>query len=314
MPTVSSPKRQTKPFVLTERMEKILRAVHFYRYMTALDVAHLLYSPSSLTHVRSVLSALSGQEDFKANQYLFRFQLPTTGSGTKEKVFTLGWKGRNFLDSEIGLAVDWHFRPHKVKHLSHGQILHNLVLTRFLVAASYFAKCNPDFKLTQIRTCYELAKIAPTVTLTTKGGNESVKVIPDTWLLFERLTGNTHDAYFPVLLEIDRGREYQQKFKSHVRGRIDFIKKGGGYSQVFGQPAVTIAYVTTGERPEYREARRIAMCRWTQEVLEELKKDKWASVFRFHSLSFEEIYTSRIFEEPVWFRPDSNQPVRLFTP
>jgi hypothetical protein len=162
----------------------------------------------------------------------------------------------------------------KVKHLSYGQVLHNLLLTRFLVAAHTWARSAPDFNLTQTRTCYELSKISPTVILNKDGREENLKVIPDSWLLFERVKGAEHKCFFPILLEIDRGREYQQKFKSHVRSRIEFIKKGGAYTQVFGQSAVTIAYVTTGERPEYRETRRAAMCSWTQEVLAEQKKEK----------------------------------------
>jgi hypothetical protein len=34
-----------KPFILTPRIEEILRTVHFYRYMTALDITYLLFSP-----------------------------------------------------------------------------------------------------------------------------------------------------------------------------------------------------------------------------------------------------------------------------
>jgi hypothetical protein len=36
-----------KPVVLTRGFEDILRAVNFYRYMTALDVSYLLYSLGS---------------------------------------------------------------------------------------------------------------------------------------------------------------------------------------------------------------------------------------------------------------------------
>ena len=38
-------RREEQPYILGRRGEEILRSVHFYRYMAALDVAHLLFSP-----------------------------------------------------------------------------------------------------------------------------------------------------------------------------------------------------------------------------------------------------------------------------
>src|SRR5213080_2389892 len=122
-----------KPFILTRRMEEILKIIHFYRYMTALDVTYLLYSPSSRAFVRKILAPLAGGADFKPNQYLYRFKLPHTSTGNTERVYTLGHRGRDFLVSQ-GIPVDWHFQPFKAKNLSYNQIVHDLVLTRFCVA------------------------------------------------------------------------------------------------------------------------------------------------------------------------------------
>jgi hypothetical protein len=76
---------------------------------------------------------------------------------------------------------------------------------------------------------------------------------------------------------------------------------------------VMIAYATTGQKPEYRETRRAAMCAWTQEVLAELHRENWASIFRFHSLCLDTIYETPFFESPVWYRPDMQTPMLLFT-
>jgi hypothetical protein len=112
-------------------------------------------------------------------------------------------------------------------------------------------------------------------------------------------------------LEIDRGTEYQQKFKQHVRARIEFIRSGK-YIELFGTEAVTVAYLTTGERPEYRETRRKAMCGWTQEVLVEQKREKWTSVFRFCALSLDEVYMTPLFESREWYLPGEQNPISLF--
>ncbi|MDQ3960563.1 MAG: hypothetical protein M3255_09925, partial [Pseudomonadota bacterium] len=116
-----------KPLIITKPIEVILRAIHFYRFMTALDVAHLLYSPSSLTYVRSLLTSLAGGADFKNAQFLLRIPLPIQSIGGITRIFTLGSKGREFL-AEMGLPVDWYYRPAKLKYLSHSQALHSLLL------------------------------------------------------------------------------------------------------------------------------------------------------------------------------------------
>jgi hypothetical protein len=56
------------------------------------------------------------------------------------------------------------------------------------------------------------------------------------------------------------------------------------------------------------------MCNWAVEVLTELHKEAWASIFRFCSFLLEDIYDTNLFEAPVWYRPDSPTPVPLFTP
>jgi len=144
---VKSPRKQSikqKHVILTKRMEEIPRAVYFYRYITAIDVAHLFFSAKSLTHVREILNIFCGGEDDKRGQYLYRFSLPSVKAGNTTKVYTLGSRGRDFLETELGLAADWYFRPDKVKHLSFGQLIHNLILTRFLVAARSFCVFSPE--------------------------------------------------------------------------------------------------------------------------------------------------------------------------
>ena len=63
---------------------------------------------------------------------------------------------------ELGLSVDWYFRPHKLKFLSYSYVLHNLILTRFLVACEQWAKAHPAYTLVEQQICYELSgKVIP---------------------------------------------------------------------------------------------------------------------------------------------------------
>lgn len=156
MKTALTRKPAKKPFILNQRIEEILKAIHFHRYMTALDVAHLLYSPSSLSYVRGTLSSLAGEADFKPAQYLYRFPLPNMLLGGTTRTFTLGSKGRDYLANVVGVPVDWYYRPSKTKHLSYSQVLHSLLLTRTLVAAAAWCAKGPSFRLARVRICYEL--------------------------------------------------------------------------------------------------------------------------------------------------------------
>jgi hypothetical protein len=293
--------------VLDQKAERILRAAYFYRFMGALDVCQLLFTRGALTRVRNTLSRLSGGGDFVPREYLYRFQLP--GEGNPERVYTLGSRGRDFLAREVGLPVDWYFRPEAVKHFSHAHVVHSLLLTRVLIAAETFARGNDAMRLAGRRISYELWKNPPMVQIALDGVQQGVKVIPDAWLLFER----SDRQRASVLVEIDRGREYQAAFKAHVAARVEFIASGE-YSKVFGTRGVTIAYTTTGERPEYVERRLSSMLQWTKEVLATQGRDNWAELFRFCSLSLESVYQLPLFDAPVWRRIGSDEPVTLFGP
>ena len=178
---------RSKPLMLSARDETILRTIYKYRYMTALDITKLLFSDGSHIYNRDNLTTLAGGEDLKDNSYLCRFSLASTKIGNRERIFTLGVKGRNFLARDVGLPVNWYFRPYKLKHLSYSTVLHNLILTRFLVAA----QIAEGVKVSEIQLCYELAKAPGRVELAyqpeAKRRKSLFTVIPDAWMDFERV-------------------------------------------------------------------------------------------------------------------------------
>jgi hypothetical protein len=284
-------KTVSPPLFLSPRDEDILRAVHTFRYMTAKDVAYLWFSPTVLNYVRHRLARLAGGTDLAPRTYLCRFQLP--GSG--EKIFTLGVKGRDYLQREAGMSVDWYFRPYRLQHFSFSHLMHALVLTRFVVAARFWSRSQKQFTLWETQLSYELTR------------TPGLSVIPDGWLMFERTDG----AKFPVLLEIDRGTQHKAPFQTHLKARLEFIRSGQ-YAEVFSVPAVLIAYATTGQLPTYGDTRRRALGGWIMEILAELKMENWAGVFRVTSLTHAEMFETPLFDAPVWYKPDADSPVSLF--
>ena len=305
-------KRAAKPhdlLPLSPTEEEMLKTLSTYRFMTALDVAYSLFSPNSLSHVRRLLAVLSGGKDYQERQFLYRFPLPSPKAGNRERVYTLGAAGREVVEN-LGIPVEWYYRPSKVGRLSHSHVAHQLLLTRFVVAACWWASKQPEYTLADVRLSSDIAKRI--VLLAGEYGRRAASVIPDGWLQFERVADGARP---PILVEIDRGSEYQERFKNHIRARIEFIDSGD-YERVFGTPAVIIAYATTDQVPAYAETRRNTMGAWTREVLAELELDDWASVFRLTTVTYETLYAEApaLFAAPVWYRPDSPTPVRLLPP
>ena len=305
---MATKRTERQPQLVTPQIEEILKAVHFYRYVTALDITHLFYSPTVLPYVRQRLTHLAGGRDFAGNQFLYRFPLPSTSAGNPQRVYTLGSRGRAYLLDELGLPVEWYYRPHKVRDMGYSQMLHNIILTKVLVAAQKWSGKHNNFDLLQTRISYELAERPSILTIAHAGETITLKVIPDAWLLFNRLSDGER---FPILLEIDRGTQYQKAFKNHVRSRIEYLRCGA-YRETFGTEAVIIAYATTGATQAMRETRCKTLCLWTREVLEDMLLENWASVFRFHPLAIEDIYNTLVFEKAVWYQPSSSSPLPLF--
>jgi hypothetical protein len=312
MKTVPDHKSSKKPLILTATQEKVLRATHFYRFLCAQDICRLHWSSNSITYVRDLLANLA------KHKYLYRFQLPSVHSGGigAERIYTLGAAGRKFMEKS-GFKIDWVYKPHRIKLASYGASLHNLLLSRTLIAASVWAKKQPNFKLVKTRICYELAREAPLIELTNdKGEREMVRLIPDAYMLYQKLNNNKHERFYQILLELDRGTEFKKRFVKSIRARLEFIKDSEAYRRLLGMEPrnVILAWITTGDRPEYRECRRRAMCEWTREILSQNDHNNLSCSFLFCSAVASELYNIPLFDGAGWFSPDSTKPVSLFTP
>jgi hypothetical protein len=195
--------------MLTERDEKILKTIHFYRFMSVIDVSYRLFKPGAKTHVRDILSNLCGKADEQDNQYLYRFGIPTASKSNVERIFTLGEQGYKFLREGGYIADNIRFRRRTIDNLNYNYLIHNLAITRFLVAAYWWSKQQDTYTLIDTRISHEIV-------------GKANEIIPDGWLLFERKDGMRG----ALILEIDRGTEFQQQFKAHVLARLIFIESG----------------------------------------------------------------------------------------
>ncbi len=300
------PQPGSKPLVLTKRDEDILRAVAYYRYMTVDDLCRLLgYAyPASRKYVGKMLARLAGGDDYVERSNLFRFPMPDVRAGNSQRIYTLGAQGRSYLQ-DLGMEIDWYFRPKSTAELTYSHLLHPLALTRFLVAAQTLVRTHPEIQLTHMKIEYELRRDAleVMVTLPNKAGKQQevpIPVVPDAWLDFF-LSLQTNPT-LPILVEIDRGTEQQQKFKEHIATRLAYVRRGGAYFQQFNTEYVTIAYATTGSEQRVR-----TMLAWTEEVMRDLQKQHFSELFHFTSLPEGELDPERLFLQPVWHVPFQRQ-------
>ena len=283
-------------FQLNNIEERILKAVHDLGCLTLEDILRLLGLPNrSRSSTRRTLWKLCGGRDYDPQQFLYRFPLPIAKIGAKERVYCLGAKAREVI------VVDGSYRPIKFRYLSYSPLLHNLMLSRFMVLATAYFHTHHVYQLLETWLSYQLTRTPPRITVNTQGEDVTITVIPDAWLHIERVKDG---EAFPLWLEIDRGTENRQKFQRLVRNRLTLINSPQ-YEQFFHTSAVLFCYVVTEETSEQGGTRLYNMRRWIEDMLSDMfsedKQAEWASLFRFTTVSYETLYedADRLFTQPV---------------
>ena len=223
-------------------------------------------------------------------------------------MFAVGSKGWELLSSIQGVdEMDARYRVYKLQNFSFSFLRHALLLSRAVVAATYWSRRQTDYTLVQANLSYELAGSDLTsITVDDK----TVSVIPDAFLCYERVADG---ACYPLILEVDCGTESGRQLRQSVRARLAYIQSPQ-YKELAGTNACRICYLTIGQFPRYKASRRAAMQRWTQDLLTELNMQHFAPVFLFAACDYDQLYQTPLFDQPVWYHPDSQTPVPLFTP
>jgi hypothetical protein len=303
-----------KPFILNNKEERILDLLRLVGSATAEDIHYVLFRDRSTAYIRSLLARLCGGHDFAESEFLYRYPVPSTAKGTKQRAYSLGTRARELRTGEVV------YRISKGRYLSFHQTWHNLSLTRFVCSALVLCETDPQVRLADLRLSYDLAR---ELAKREAGTDVLPPPVPDGWLNFELLDHATgaHTTYLPIWLEADMGTMYRVRFQEHLEDRIEFVRSGK-YADFFGSDAVRVAYAAIGTRAELRPGRLAAMRAWAKEVLADLALDKddgdsakdWTNVFYFTALVYEELYDLKHFSQPVWFTPAAPTPKRLLEP
>ena len=175
----------TKPWSemrgLSSTEEEIVRAVNELRFVTVDEILRLLFKKGSRTYARKLLRTLAGGQDGKMNEYLFRFRLPAAG-GNYLRIYTLGRAGARFL-RQSNVPVSFFYRPHSVSFYSYGYLMHQLSLTKFLVALRVFVRDHKS---------YHLAETLNSIDMSSEESYTHVQALPS--LTHEQRSANARKA------------------------------------------------------------------------------------------------------------------------
>jgi Replication-relaxation len=263
--------------------EKILIALVLFDYLTAYQLARLLYSPASISRVRKELKSLAAAA----------LVLPLGGRAVNlPLVYTLSSKGRQCAAS-LGVSVSRRLRPSEEKDKGYNPyfLKHTMAVTDVLIAAQLLSQTVPHIELTRIITERELKrKIYVDMP-------EKVCIEPDASLEF--LIAETwhnppetwKDFFF---IEVYRNLPPAEwRFKQKIQGYVTY-GKSRQHAALFKTSALSIAVIA--QTPQMA----ITLKRWAEQVLTQMQRTEEGEWFFFCSLNTATATPEELFLSPVW--------------
>lgn len=267
----------------------ILEAVGRYHYLSADQLARLLFSPGSLTYVRDHLKEL-----FHA-RYLSRLFPPTLAPrGAHKAVYTLDRRGYAYLKGQ-GLEPPGRFRPSENAEREWLFMRHTQSANDLLILAALLARQDPQLELYRILTEHELKRQPVYVTV----DGHRVGVVPDGWVDLRR-----GDLQTCLAFELDRGTVSRKDWQRKVLALAAYSH--GPYQEAFDTESLTIAIVTTASARRLNE-----LLTWTEAVLEDAAAEEFAPVMFFAAFDPATIEPREAFYSPIWQQPFADSSVPL---
>jgi hypothetical protein len=273
------------PIQVGRPKQRLLEAIGRFDYLTAPQLAQLLYCPSSLTYVQDHLKQL-----YHAG-YVRRVWIPTiTPNGSSPATYTLDRKGHAWL-AQQGRVLASRFRPSESAERELLFLRHTLDANALLIAAE-LATRGEDCELVQLRTEHELKRAVVYVQV----GDERIGVANDGWVEFRRGMEQACVAF-----ELDRGTEGRKQIQRKIRGLVHFAR--GPYQEAFGVKSLTIVFVTTAGARRLQE-----LLSWSEKELSRLDASADADLFRFAAVNPRGIDAHTLFFVPLFTCPFDGEP------
>jgi hypothetical protein len=273
--------------------EKILVALAVFGYLTADQIARLLFAPSSLSHVRKLLKHLATGG----------FVLPLAGKAMNlPLVYTLSGVGRTYA-AALGTTPRKRFRQSEEQEKGHNPyfLKHTIAVTDVLIAATLLSQTHPGIALTHLYTERELKRKInvqlPGQTVEGKNQFRHIYIEPDAGVRF-LITETWHqkpqqwEDFF--LIEVYRTLPPAEwRFKQKIAGYVYAVDEGF-HKMLFHTPALSLAVIAQTEQMA------TTLKRWTEEVLAEMERQPDGDWFFFCSLDVASTSPEELFLSPLW--------------
>lgn len=279
------------PIHIGRPKQQILTAVGRFQYLSAMQVARLLFSVGSLTYVRRHLMEL-----FHA-AYLRRIFLPTiTPLGSSRAIYCLDRKGYRHLKA-TGMAPEGRFHADEQPTREWLFLQHTLAANEILIAAHLLPRSGSGVTLAQMRTERELKRAMVYV----PDGDVQIGLAPDSWL---DLRQGAHQSCLAI--ELDRGTVERKSLQRKIGAYLEYAR--GPYQAAFGTQSLTVVFVTTSGQHRVNE-----LLKWTEAALKARGAENRADLFRFAALDAALIEPDDLFFTAHFARPFAAVPVSLLT-
>jgi hypothetical protein len=279
---------------INEPGRKALLALSRYHYLTAAQVSRLLY-PNLADENREAQRLLKRLADA---QYVLRLRaLPTPRYGQAPHVFTLGRKGRQYLQG-LGVSVRPYFRPSEEARATENSpfMAHRLATIDVMIAADCLCRdalVTCPAMLSERELKHNALRVE--VPQSNNEATRRVAVIPDAW--FQLSVGGRPPI--SIALELDRGTEDQKVWRQKVAAYAVWAE--GPYRAAFETDNLTIAVVCPDD------TRRALLINWTMRELTARAITDLADLFLFTATSPTTVSPKRFFFGKVWHQPHTNQ-------
>ena len=264
-----------KPYVLKGVDYDILTLAKEYHFLTVSQIVSIRYKEGSLSAVQGRLRQL-----FHGG-YLLRRELPHTGPGHAEYIYSLYSTGQKAL-KELGYDMPSRIRKSEFQELTLPHLSHLLQVNDVLIAARLLPQTVPQITLQEWRHDIELHKTPATISYTAhvqpkKQITEQTTIIPDAWLDFRYTATDGKPKRRCLVLELDRGTTAQKIIRQKLRAYTHY-SVSEQYTHIFGTDVIVVVYLTT--KPQ----RAQQLSEWCEQELTLQHQTHEADLFRFASL------------------------------
>ncbi len=279
------------PLRLGRPHRHLLEAIACLPYLSASQLAQLLFSRGSLTYVRACLAEL-----YHAG-FVVRVLQPTTAPhGSAPILYTLDRRGMSYLRA-AGFAAGARFRPSEDRSRQGLFLRHTVATNDLLVLLLKLLPQDPSVRLVTLLTERQL-KRRP---LRVADASGVLTVIPDAWAALR--SGQTQAC---LAFEVDCGTTERKRFQRKIRALVYATR--GAYQAAFKTESLTVAVVVAG-----LPLRLQTLLAWTEAELRALGEPDQADLFRFGLLDPNVSHARNLFCAPVWWRPFSSAPLPLLS-